>query len=82
MDEDRQGTAPEVPETAKQGAETQRHEVPDLSWAEAGIWTEHMVLALGNGVKEGVRCSCSNGFFADAGLFALHTAQQGARRSR
>lgn len=54
MDEERQGTAPEVPETAKQGAETQRHEVPDLSWLEAGIWTERMVSALVNGVKGGV----------------------------
>lgn len=53
MDEDRQGTAPEVPETAKQGAETQGHKVPDLSWLEASIWTERMVSALVNGVKGG-----------------------------
>ena len=37
MDEERQGQAPEVPETAEQGAETQGHEVPDLSWVEASI---------------------------------------------
>jgi RNA-directed DNA polymerase len=53
MDEERQGTAPEVPETAKQGAETQRQNLPDLSWTEAGIWTERMVSALVNGVKGG-----------------------------
>jgi RNA-directed DNA polymerase len=54
MDEDRQETAPEVPETAKQGAETQRQNLPDLSWLEASIWTERMVSALVNGVKGGV----------------------------
>jgi RNA-directed DNA polymerase len=54
MDEERQGTAPVVPETAKQGAEAQGHKVPDLSWVEAGIWTERMVSALVNGVKGGV----------------------------
>ena len=53
MDEERQRTAPEVPETAKQGAETQGHKVPDLSWVEATIWTERMVSALVNGVKGG-----------------------------
>jgi RNA-directed DNA polymerase len=54
MDEDRQETAQEVPETAKQGAETQRQNLPDLSWLEASIWTERMVSALVNGVKGGV----------------------------
>lgn len=54
MDEDRQETAPEVPETAKQGAEIQRQNLPDLSWLEASIWTERMVSALVNGVKGGV----------------------------
>jgi RNA-directed DNA polymerase len=43
-----------VPETAKQGAETQRRNLPDLSWPEASIWTERMVSALVNGVKGGV----------------------------
>ncbi len=57
MDEERQGTAPEVPETAKQGADTQRHEVPDLSWLEAAIWTERMVSALVNGGKGAARQS-------------------------
>ena len=50
---ERQGTAPEVPETAKQGAETQRHNVPDLSWVEASVWTERMVSALVTASKEG-----------------------------
>jgi hypothetical protein len=53
MEEGRQETAPEVPETAKQGAETQGHKVPDLSWLEASIWTERMVSALVKGVKGG-----------------------------
>ena len=54
MDGDRQGTVPEVPETAKQGAEPQGHNVPDLSWVEASVWTERMVSALVTGVKGGV----------------------------
>ena len=40
--------APEVPQTAKQGAEAR-----DLSWVEASIWTERMISALENGVKGG-----------------------------
>jgi RNA-directed DNA polymerase len=54
MDEERQEQAPAVPGTARQGAETQRQELPDLSWLEASIWTERMVSALVNGVKGGV----------------------------
>lgn len=53
MDEERQRKAPEVPETAKQGAEAQGQNLPDLSWVEAVIWTERMVSALVNGVKGG-----------------------------
>jgi len=54
MDEDRQGTAPAVPDTATQGAEAQWQNLKDLSWVEASIWTERMVSALRNGVKGGV----------------------------
>jgi hypothetical protein len=45
MDEDRQGTAPAVPDTATQGAEAQGRNRPDLNWVEASIWTERMVSA-------------------------------------
>ena len=48
MDGKRQQQAPSVPGSATQGAEA-----PDLSWAEASIWTERMALALVNGVKGG-----------------------------
>jgi RNA-directed DNA polymerase len=54
MDEERQRQAAAVPGTAKQGAETQGQNLPDLSWMEAAIWTERMVSALENGVKGGV----------------------------
>jgi RNA-directed DNA polymerase len=54
MDEEWQRTAPAVPQTARQGAETQRQNLKDLSWAEAAIWTERMVSALVNGVKGGI----------------------------
>ncbi|MFZ1109302.1 MAG: hypothetical protein WAN43_13285 [Rhodomicrobium sp.] len=54
MDEEWQGIAPKVPEAARQGAETQRQNLPDLSWVEAAIWTERMASALVNGVKGGV----------------------------
>ena len=43
-----QEPAPQVSETAKQGAEIQGH---DWSWVEASIWTERMLSALANGVK-------------------------------
>jgi len=53
MDEERQGQAPSVPEAARQGADIQGRNLPDLSWVEAAIWTERMVPALRNGVKGG-----------------------------
>ncbi len=49
-----QRQAAAAPGTAKQGAETQGQNLPDLSWMEAAIWTERMVSALENGVKGGV----------------------------
>jgi hypothetical protein len=55
---------------AKQGAEMPAG--TNWSWVEARVWTERMLSALGNGVKG----------FANAGLFALHTAWQTARQSR
>jgi RNA-directed DNA polymerase len=70
MDRDRQGPAPEVPETAKQGAETQRLEQPELSWVEASVWTERMVLALGNGVKGGCWYSLMDKVYAPKTLAA------------
>jgi len=54
MDEERQGQASSVPEAARQGADIQGRNLPDLSWVEAAIWTERMVSALRNGVKGGV----------------------------
>ena len=68
MNEDRQGPAPEVPETARQGAETQRLEQPDLRWVEAGVWTERMVLALVNGVKGGMWYSLMDKVYAPKSL--------------
>ena len=53
MDEEGQGEAPAVPGAARQGADIQRRNPPDLSWLEASIWTERMVSALVNGVKGG-----------------------------
>jgi hypothetical protein len=44
----RQGTAPPVPDRAKQGAEAR-----DWSWVEASVWTDRMVSALDKGVKGG-----------------------------
>ena len=44
----RQGKAPAVPVTAKQGADAR-----DWSWVEASVWTDRMVSALENGVKGG-----------------------------
>src|SRR6201997_4726883 len=46
-----QQAASGVPEKATQGAETRRRS--QWWWAEASIWTERMVSALGNGVKGG-----------------------------
>jgi RNA-directed DNA polymerase len=62
-------------EQAKQGAEMPAR--TNWTWVEAGVWTERMLSALGNGVKGG-----KNAYFADAGPFALHTAWQIARQSR
>ena len=39
--------------TAKQGRDATGGEPHDLWWAEASIWTDRMVSALGNGVKGG-----------------------------
>lgn len=41
--------APPVPQRATQGAETHGR----WSWVEASVWTERMLVALGNGVKGG-----------------------------
>jgi RNA-directed DNA polymerase len=46
-----QQAASGVPEKATQGAEARRR--GQWWWAEASVWTERMVLALGNGVKGG-----------------------------
>ena len=62
-------------EEATQGAETPAR--TNWTWVEAGVWTERMLSALGNGVKGG-----KYAYFATAGLFALHTAWQTARQSR
>src|SRR5437667_10566075 len=46
-----QQAASGVPDKATQGAEARRRD--QWWWAEASIWTERMVSALGNGVKGG-----------------------------
>ena len=65
--------ATELPARAIPLAET----VPassDWPWVNASVWTERMLSAPVNGVK--------TGYFAGAGLFAIHTAWQLARQSR
>jgi len=47
----KQEEVPEVPEGARQGTDAGSHRL--WWWAEASIWTERMVSALGNGVKGG-----------------------------
>jgi len=70
-------TAPSVTTRSKQGAETAATGM-DWSWVEASVWSDRMLLALANGVKGGK----TNAFFAEAGLVALYTAWQTAKRSR
>lgn len=57
--------ASSVPARAKQGAD-----VPDLSWAEATVWTDRMVSALVNGVKGGKWFSLIDKVYAPATLAA------------
>jgi RNA-directed DNA polymerase len=45
--------SPESVVTAKQGTDAARVRTHDLWWAEASIWTDRMVSALGNGVRGG-----------------------------
>jgi RNA-directed DNA polymerase len=45
--------SPASADQAKQGRETTGGQPQDLWWAEASIWTDRMVSALGNGVKGG-----------------------------
>jgi hypothetical protein len=47
-------------------------------WAEASIWTERMVSALGNGVKGGK----PNAFFEKQGLFTFYAALEQLRHPR
>ena len=61
---------------ATQGREAAGGNSHGLWWAEATIWTDRMVSALGNGVKGG------NAYFASLGLFTLSTARYQARRPR
>lgn len=49
MEQENPGSA----ETAKQGRDATGGESRELWWAEASIWTDRMVSALGNGVKGG-----------------------------
>ena len=73
---------------AKRGAEARsrdRSRTKGAGRVEAAVWTERMVSALDNGVKGGRWYSLqrwTNAFFAQAGLFALHTAWLAARHSR
>lgn len=59
---------PEVPVTARQGSEARPY-----GWAEASVWTERMVSALGNGVKGGKWYSLMDKVFAPATLKAAWT---------
>jgi RNA-directed DNA polymerase len=54
---------------ATQGGEAQR----DLTWAEASVWTERMLSALGNGVKGGKWFSLMDKVFAPKTLAAAWT---------
>jgi hypothetical protein len=75
---------------ATQGREAAGGERHELWWAEATIWTDRMVSALGNGVKGGKWFSLvdkdhrrwPNAYFASLGLFTLSTARYQARHSR
>ena len=53
-------------EEAKQGGAAQ----PDFAWVEAGVWTERMLSALGNGVKGGKWFSLMDKVFAPKTLAA------------
>ena len=71
-----QREGPPVPATAIQGPEARRFE-----WAEASVWTERMVSALGNGVKGGKWYSLMDKVYAPATLnaaWAKVRANQGA----
>jgi RNA-directed DNA polymerase len=70
MDEERQEQAPSVPTAARQGAENQGQNLPELSWVEAAIWTERMVSALRNGVKGGCWFSLIDKVYAPKTLAA------------
>ena len=54
---------------ATQGGEAQR----DFAWAEASVWTERMLSALGNGVKGGKWFSLMDKVFAPKTLAAAWT---------
>ena len=62
---------------AKQGKDATVDAHRGLGWAEASIWTDRMVSALGNGVR-GDR----HAFFGRLGLFTLQAALIDARHSR
>ena len=69
---------PDSAAKAKQGGDAAGGQPRIWWWAEASIWTDRMVSALGNGVKGGK----PNAFFADQELFTLTTALAHARHSR
>lgn len=64
--------APEVPATARQGAEAR-----DWSWVEASFWTERMISALENGVKGGRWFSLIDKVYAPATLTAAWAKVRG-----
>ncbi len=70
-----------VPEEAKQTALIR---VQDWTWIKHTIWTDHMLEALGNGVKgsKNGHKRWPNTFFASAGLFTLSEAWDLAIQSR
>ena len=58
----------------KQDAEARQQK---WRWVEASIWTDRMLAALENGVKEG-----KEAFFAEQGLFTMTEARVLASQSR
>ena len=62
-------------EQAKQGAETPRAS-RNWAWVEAGVWTERMLSALGNGVKGGKWYSLIDKVYAPATLELAWTKVQ------
>ena len=64
----------QLPPEARQAGEVRAR----WAWAEASVWTERMLTAPAEGVKEGGR---TGAFFVAHGLFSLMTAYAAVRQS-